>query len=188
MDYHPLLITKDVLKDATEFLFKVENNKLSITNSQPVPMNPYSWSPMHLFMKCGGCQTKHVANTLLMRICGDTFSSHVNVTNCVSKLPPFQEGPGSRYVSYMSELSDGTKKVWYEGPDMKKRSDYPEYTKISDVDAETLFRNTAHCQPVIIGSDLCLRLGADMFAIVSSYTDEGWSPAIPEDMIDKGEE
>lgn len=188
MDYHPLLITKDVLKDATEFLFKVENSRLAITNSQPLPMDPYSWSPMHLFMKCGGCQTKHVANTLLMRICGDTFSSHINVTNCVSKLPPFQEGPGSRYVSSMSELSDGTKKIWYEGPDMKKRSDYPEYTKISDVDMETLFRNTAHCQPVIIGSDLCLRLGADMFAIVSSYTDEGWSPAIPEDMIDNGEE
>ena len=180
-DYNtPIMIAPDTLF-GTKYMFSVEktagstedqSEELVFTNNFPVPGcdSDYggSTSPITIFTKCGGTQTKSISSNAFMRLTGDNYSSHAEATGCISKSSPFEEGPGWRGVPIQTEEHTNPDYLdeWYTGQDMKKKSDFKDYfpEKAPKDGEEYIYHmNTAGRQPVIMGDKAYIRIGPNLF-------------------------
>lgn len=165
--FQPVLLTSNTLKDGTHYLFKLENETLSVTNANPVPYYPMRDAPLTMLVRCGGLQTRDVANNAFMRLCGNPESAYPSARQCISPIPFESAVKSSTRNEVQSTPASGSTppKKWYYGSDMLRIEDVedvtiteiPKTTSVEDTFADRtsdmgLFNlNTLGRQPVIIG-------------------------------------
>lgn len=165
--FQPVLLTSNTLKDGTHYLFKLENETLSVTNTNPVPYYPMRDAPLTMLVRCGGLQTRDIANNAFMRLCGNPESAYPSARQCISPIPFETAVKSSTRNEVQSTPASGTTppKKWYYGSDMLRIEDVkdisiteiPTSASVEDTFADRtsdmgLFNlNTLGRQPVIIG-------------------------------------
>lgn len=154
----PIMITHDTLTFTNYFFTETpRGDEITISNASPLPTfhsDTMSQAPTMCLARCGGNQTSHTAVDAFFPLCGDTSSSKAIASDCI--WPQKLTAPKTR-SEIQTEADGNVNRIWYHGPDMKKKSDYTETTSdaylnnANEGDISKFFINTSTRQPLVLG-------------------------------------